>query len=132
MEIPRLSPRDRIGIDIGRKLLAEDAEAWAAANDVCYFDIQSDIAPNQMERFDGATCAAIREACAERSLHMGLHTLSAFNVAKIEPFLRDAADQYLCAYIDLAKRMAPEWVVVHGGYHFTYDYGLRKAVILPI
>lgn len=118
--------RDRIGIDIGRKLPAEEALTWAKANDVRYFDIQCDIAPNAMERFDGETCAAIRETCARDGLHLGLHTLSAVNVAEIAPFLRDAADQYLKAYIDLANQMAAEWVVVHGGYHFTDDKGLRK------
>ena len=119
--------RDRIGIDIGRKLPAERAVAWAAANDVRYFDIQCDLPPNAMERFDARTCAAIREACARDGLHLGLHTLSVVNVAEVAPLLRDAADQYLCAYIDLAKAMAAEWVVVHGGYHFTDDYGLRRA-----
>lgn len=121
-----MSFRDRIGIDIGRKLPAEEALAWAAANDVYYFDIQCDIAPNQMERFDDATCAAIRDACTRDELHLGLHTLSAVNVAEIAPFLRDAADTYLKAYIELARKMAAEWVVVHGGYHFTADIGLRK------
>jgi sugar phosphate isomerase/epimerase len=59
-------------------------------------------------------------------LHLGLHTLSAVNIAEISPFLRDAADQYLRAYIDLAARLRAEWVVVHGGYHFTSDVRLRK------
>ena len=118
--------RDRIGIDIGRKLPAEEAVAWAAANQVSYFDIQCDIAPNAMERFDDAVCAAIRDACSRDGLHLGLHTLSAVNVAEVAPFLRDAADRYLMAYIDLARQMAAEWVVVHGGYHFTADKGLRK------
>lgn len=121
-----MSFRNRIGIDIGRKLPAEEAVAWASANQVRYFDIQCDITPNQMERFDSTTCQAIREACERDGLHLGLHTLSAVNVAEIAPCLRDAADQYLCAYIDLAKQMAAEWVVAHGGYHFTDDYGLRK------
>ena len=119
--------RDRIGIDIGRRLSAEDAISWAAANEVSYFDIQCDIAPNEMERFDPAACAAIRDACAANNLHLGLHTLSAMNTAEIAPFLRDAADEYLRAYIDLARQMAAEWVVVHGGYHFTGDAGLRRA-----
>lgn len=118
--------RNRIGVDIGRKLPAEQAVAWAGANNIRYFDIQCDLAPNAMERFDAATCAAIREACARDGLHLGLHTLSAVNVAEVSPFLRDAADDYLRAYIDLAKAMAAEWVVVHGGYHFTDDYGLRR------
>ncbi len=122
-----MSLRDRIGIDVGRKLPAEEAVAWAAANGVEYLDIQCDIAPNQMERLDDTTCAKIRDACLRDGLHLGLHTLSAVNVAEISPFLRDSVDTYLKAYVELARKMAAEWVVVHGGYHFTSDYGLRKA-----
>lgn len=118
--------KDRIGVDIGRRVSAEDAVAWAAANGVSYFDIQTDIAPNALESFDDARSGPIRDACARGGLHLGLHTLSAVNIAEISPFLRDAADAYLMAYIDLAKRLAAEWVVVHGGFHFTDDKGLRR------
>lgn len=121
-----MSFRDRIGVDVGRRIAAEDAIAWAIDNDVRYFDVQLDVAPNQMERFDDAVCAAMRERCAEHGLHLGLHTLSGVNIAEMSPFLRDAADQYLRAYVDLAKKTGAEWVVVHGGYHFTSDIPLRK------
>ena len=36
----------------------------------------------------------LRDACARDGLHLGLHTLSAVNVAEVAPFLRDAADRY--------------------------------------
>lgn len=121
---------DRIGIDIGRSVSAEDAVAWAKANDVRYFDIQTDIAPNALESFDDARCGPIRDACAEAGLHLGLHTLSAVNIAEISPFLRDATDRYLKAYIDIAKRLRAEWVVVHGGFHFTADKGLRREAAI--
>ena len=121
---------DRIGIDIGRRVSAEDAVAWAKANDVRYFDIQTDIAPNALESFDDARCGPIRDACAEAGLHLGLHTLSAVNIAEVAPFLRDATDRYLAAYIDLAKRLRAEWVVVHGGFHFTADKGLRREAAI--
>jgi sugar phosphate isomerase/epimerase len=119
--------KDRIGVDIGRQVDAETAVAWAAANDVRYFDIQADIAPNAHESFDDARCGPIRKACARDGLHLGLHTLSAVNIAEIAPFLRDATDAYLKSYIDLAHRLAAEWVVVHGGFHFTADVGIRRA-----
>lgn len=122
--------KDRIGVDIGRRVAAEDAVAWAAANDVRYFDIQTDIDPNALETFDDARCAPIRAACARDGLHLGLHTLSAVNIAEIAPLLRDATDAYLTAYIDLAKRLAAEWVVVHGGFHFTADKGLRRQAAI--
>jgi sugar phosphate isomerase/epimerase len=118
--------KDRIGIDLGRSIALEDGIAWAARHGVSYFDAQTDIAPNAMESFDATSCARIAAACERDGLHLGLHTLSAVNVAEISPFLREAADQYLRAYIDLAARLRAEWVVVHGGYHFTSDVGLRK------
>ena len=121
-----MSFRDRIGVDLGRRISVEDGIAWAAANDVKYFDVQLDIAPNAMERFDDAACGKIRDMCAEHGLHLGLHTLSGVNIAEISPFLREAADQYLRAYIDLAKKTGAEWVVVHGGYHMTACREIRK------
>ena len=45
--------------------------------------------------------------------------MSGVNVAEFSPFCRDAVDQYLKAYIDLAVRLDAKWIVVHGGYHFT-------------
>ena len=118
--------KDRIGIDFGRRLAVEDAIACAVANGVVYLDVEADIAPNAMESFDRQRCAAIAEACLRHGLHLGLHTLSAVNIAEMSPFLREAADQYLRAYIDLAVRLKAEWVVVHGGYHFTSDLALRR------
>ena len=108
-----MSLHERIGIDLGRKISTEDGIAWAAANGVHYIDCQIDIAPNQFERFDAPTCAKIRQACAEADIHLGLHTLSAVNIAEYSPFCRDAVDQYLKAYIDLAARLGAGWTVVH-------------------
>ena len=122
--------RQRIGVDLGRKLPLEDGIRWAAANEVRYVDAQIDIAPNAMESFDDARCAAIRDLCAEQGVHLGLHTLSAVNIAEVSPFLRDATDRYLQAYMDLSVKLGAEWIVVHAGYHFTADKDLRMAASL--
>jgi sugar phosphate isomerase/epimerase len=120
-----LTIKERIGIDVGRKLSVEDAIDWAADNSVRSIDCQIDIEPNALESFDENRCAPIREACAKRDIHIGLHTLSAVNIAEVSPFLRDAADAYLKGYIDAARRLNAEWVEVHAGYHFTSDKDLR-------
>lgn len=117
--------RDRIGVDLGRRLPLEDGIEWAAQNEVRYIDAQVDVAPNAMERFDDATCAKIRKACADRGVHLGLHTLSAVNIAEVSPFLRDATDAYLRGYMDLSQKMGAEWIVVHAGFHFSSDAELR-------
>jgi sugar phosphate isomerase/epimerase len=121
---------DRIGIDVGRKLPVEEAIAWAARNGVRAIDVQTDIAPNALESFDAARSARVLEASRASGVKLALHTLSAVNVAEVSPFLREAADRYLEAYIDLAARIEAKWVIVHGGYHFTNDRALRQQAAI--
>ena len=118
--------RQRIGVDVGRRISAEEAVEWAAQNEVYYFDIQTDIAPNALESFNDSHCSKIREGCEQHGLHLGLHTLSGMNIADISPHLREAADAYLRNYIDLSVKLGAEWIVVHGGYHFTGCQKIRK------
>ena len=117
--------RDRIGIDIGRRLRIEEAIAWAAAREVRYIDIQLDTADNALTSFDDARAAGIRQACQKHDVHLGLHTLSAVNVAEYSPFVAEAVDRYLRGYVDVSARLGAEWIVVHAGYHFTSDKEMR-------
>jgi sugar phosphate isomerase/epimerase len=116
---------DRIGVDVGRRLKLEDAIDWAAKHKVRYIDIQLDTGANAVTRFDDARAAAIREALEKHGIHLGLHTLSAVNVAEYSPFLSEAVDAYMRAYIDAAPRLGAESIVVHAGYHFTADPEMR-------
>lgn len=116
---------DRIGVDIGRKLRLEDGIEWAARNGVRYVDIQLDTGANAFTTFDDDRCRAVRALCEKHGLHLGLHTLSAVNVAEYSPLLSDATDEYLKAYIDIYPRLGAEWIVVHAGYHFTADVEMR-------
>lgn len=113
------SLKDRIGVDVGRRLPIEDAIAWARDNAVVYIDVQTDVEPNALESFDTTRCNAVRKAREEAGIHLGLHTLSGVNVAEFSPFCRDAVDAYMKAYVDLAVKLGAGWIVVHGGYHFT-------------
>ena len=115
----QLTLKQRIGIDIGRRVSVEDGIEWAAQNDVHIIDVQTDIHPNALESFDAKRIKNERSAKEEYGLKLGLHTLSGVNVAEISPFCRDAVDAYMKAYIDLAPQIGAEWIVVHGGYHFT-------------
>jgi len=118
--------KDRIGVDIGRRAKLEDGIEWAAENDVSYIDIQLDTGANAIELFDDARCLAVKAMCEKHGIHLGLHTLSGVNMAEYSNFLRQAADSYIFAYIDVAAKLAAEWIVVHAGYHFTADYEKRK------
>ena len=118
--------KDRIGIDLGRKSVLEDGIAWARSQGVKYIDCELDVAPNALETFAGKRGETVRESLRTHGIQLGLHTLSAVNVAEVSPFVRDAVDSYLRAYVDTAKMLGAGWVVVHGGYHFTGDYESRR------
>ena len=119
--------RDRIGIDVGRKLKLEDAVAWAAAHQVRYIDVQLDTGVNALPTIDDKRAAEVRDACARVGVHLGLHTSSAVNVAEYAPYVGDAVERYLEAYVDAAARLDAKWVVMHAGFHFTSDQPERMA-----
>jgi sugar phosphate isomerase/epimerase len=116
---------DRIGVDTGRRLRLEDAVEWAAQHQVRYIDVQLDTGANKVDSIDDARAAAIRDQAERCGVTLGLHTLSAVNVAEYSPFLSDAVDAYMRAYIDVAPKLGAAWIVVHAGYHFTADTKMR-------
>jgi sugar phosphate isomerase/epimerase len=122
-----MSLHDRIGIDIGRKLPLEDAVTWAAAHSVRFVDVQLDTGANALGTIDEQRAAALRAGCERHAIHLGLHTASAVNVAEYAPFVGDAVEQYLRAYVDAAIRLGAEWIVMHAGFHFTADRDERMA-----
>ena len=117
--------RDRIGVDIGGKLALEDAVAWAVANDVRFVDLQLDTGRNALGTIDARRAALVRAAAERAGIHLGLHTSSAVNVAETAPYVGDAVDAYLRAYIDAARLLGAEWIVMHAGFHFTADRATR-------
>ena len=120
-----MSRYDRIGVDIGRHLRLEEAIDWAAAHRVRFIDIQLDTGATALTTFDAARAAAICARVEREGLHLGLHTSSAVNVAEYAPFVADAVDAYLRAYIDLAPLLGARTIVVHAGFHFTADLDQR-------
>lgn len=121
--------RDRIGYDAGGTRL-EEALAWAAANAFHYVDFNADRAANHLQLWSDERVRAVRETCTRHDIHLGLHTSSAVNVAESSPFVSDAVDAYLRGNIDFAMRLGCEWLVVHGGYHFSSDVSARMAASL--
>jgi sugar phosphate isomerase/epimerase len=117
--------KDRIGIDLGRRIRLEEGIEWAAKHGVRYIDIQLDTAANAVTTFDDARAAAVRASCERHGVHLGLHTLSAVNVAEYSPYVSEAMDTYLRSYVDVYPKLGAKWMVVHGGYHFTSDKTMR-------
>jgi sugar phosphate isomerase/epimerase len=120
-----LNLRERIGVDLGRKIRLEEGIEWAAKNSVRFIDVQLDTAENALTTFDAKRCLAVRKLLEKRRIKLGLHTNSAVNVAEYSPHVADAVTEYLKRYVDLFPRLGASWMVVHAGYHFTKDKAMR-------
>ena len=116
-----LGLRARIGVDIGRKLPLDEAVEWAARHQVRFIDLQLDTGANALGTIGDKRAAAVRSACDRQGIRLGLHTASAVNVAEYAPYVGDAVEQYLNAYVDAAVRLGAGWIVMHAGFHFTSD-----------
>ena len=117
--------RDRIGVDLGRKIRLEEGIAWAATNGVRFIDVQLDTAENALPTFNLKRCTAVRKLLDKHRVRLGLHTNSAVNVAEYSPHVSDAVTEYLKRYVDIFPKLGASWMVVHAGYHFTKDKALR-------
>ena len=117
--------RDRIGVDLGELNSIEDGLAAAVRHGIRYLDLKIDIAPNAIETLTPERIRNIRSVCEANGIHVGVHTLSAVNVAEIAPHVREGVDRYLLGHMAACKALGGEWMVVHAGYHFTADRTLR-------
>jgi sugar phosphate isomerase/epimerase len=119
--------RDRIGVDISRRLKLEDAIEWAAQNGLRHIDIQLDTGENALPKFDAKRCAGVRKLLDRHGIALGLHTNSAVNVAEYSPVVADAVTEYLETYVNLVPKLGASWTEMHAGYHFTKDKEARMA-----
>ena len=117
--------RERIGVDLGRKIRLEAGIEWAAQNGVRFVDVQLDTGENALPTFDAKRCTAVRKLLEKHGVKLGLHTNSAVNVAEYSPHVADAVTDYLKSYVDIFPKLGASWMVVHAGYHFKDDKVLR-------
>lgn len=116
--MPRLF--DRIGVDINQKLPLESAVEWAVKHQVPYIDLCLDQTPELLQKGSSRWRKA-RTQLEKAGIRLGLHTLSAVNIAETSPYVSEATDGYLAAYMSAAQHLGAGWIVVHGGYHFGSD-----------
>ena len=95
----------------------EDALVWATAKEYHYLEFNADREPNHLFSWNDERVKAVRATCDNSDIHLGLHTLSAVNVAEFSPYVSEAIDEYHRGYIDLAARLKCEWIVVHSGFY---------------
>jgi sugar phosphate isomerase/epimerase len=124
----RMNLRERIGIDVGGRLTPEDAVEWASDHHVRYIDIQLETGDSALPRINGVRGSRVRSMCERYGVRVGLHTASSVNVAETAPYVGDAVEAYLKAYVDASVRIGAKWVVVHAGFHFGSDKAERMRV----
>lgn len=118
-----MSLADRIGIEVGELLGIREAVEWAGGHGVRYIDLKAEAA--LADGLPDGEAAAIRGLAEELDVSIGLHTHSAVNVAEVAPFVDEATDDYLAAYVEVADAVGADRLVVHGGYHFSSDVERR-------
>lgn len=129
----RLAPvrsfRDRIGFDAGQRPV-EKAVEFAIRHQFHYLDFNADRGPNHLDSWDKNRVRNLRQRCLEEDIQLGLHTLSAVNVAEFSPRVSEAVDEYLLANLELAHRLGCSWMIVHAGFHFSSDEEARRQASL--
>lgn len=120
-----MSLHGRIGLDLGRRSKIEDGLEAAIRHGVRWVDVKIDVAPNAIETLTPDRIARIRTDCETHGIHLGVHTMSAVNVAEVAPHVREGVDRYLIGHMDACKMLGGKWMVVHAGYHFTSDVKMR-------
>jgi sugar phosphate isomerase/epimerase len=108
----------------------ERAIDYAVEHQFGRVDFNADTPPNYPGTFTRERVAAIRELTRRHGVGLGLHTLSAVNMAEITPVMHAAADAYLRQNLDLARDLGCGYVICHGGYHFTSDREERLATAI--
>ena len=108
----------------------EDGLAWAAANDFHFLDFNADHGANILSAWDIERIRRVRSVCEAHDLHLGIHTLSAVNVAEFSPYMSEAVDAYIRANVDLGRQLGVHHVITHAGLHQSSELDLRKAASL--
>jgi sugar phosphate isomerase/epimerase len=105
----------------------EQAVAWAAEHGFRRVDFNADMPANYPDTFTPERVRTIRAQAGDAGIQIGLHTLSAINMAEISPVMHAAIDDYLRQNFDLARALNGGYVICHGGYHFSSDRAARLA-----
>lgn len=108
----------------------EDGIAWAAQNDFHYLDFGADWGGNVLSSWTDERVRNVRALCEQHDIHLGIHTLSAVNVAEFSPFMSEAVDAYISANVDLGKKLGVHHVITHAGLNQSSELEQRYAASL--
>jgi hypothetical protein len=97
--------RDRIGIDVGRRLRLEDAIEWAAEHEVHWIDIQLDVGANALPSLDETA----RLPCAGRAPSTRCISVCTPLRRSTSRKWRPSQRRRRSVYVEIAPRLGSEW-----------------------
>jgi len=121
--------RYRLGSGLGGDTV-EDGIVWGAQHGFHFTDFKADYGPDALAAWPEERVRRFRQLCEQHDMHVGLHTLSAVNVAEFSPHVSEGVDAYLNAYTDLAHRLGAMHVIVHAGLHQSAEVDMREKASL--
>jgi sugar phosphate isomerase/epimerase len=79
--------------------------------------------------FDRRRIRRVRALVDRSGIRCGLHSASFVNTAEIMPTVRKASEAHLREYVDLARALACEYLVIHCGFHFSVYLDRVRAAL---
>jgi sugar phosphate isomerase/epimerase len=103
---------------------------WAVDRGFGRVDFNADGPPNYPATFTPERVQAVRGLAERGGVSLGIHSLSAVNMAEITPVMAAAADRYVRENLELARALSCEYLIMHGGFHFSSDVEPRFAAAI--
>lgn len=97
----------------------EEYFPFAHENGFPWIELSCSNPSNFLDQFNPGRIAGIKRLKDRFGVRCGLHSASFVNSAEIEPTVRKAVAQHLVDYMELARELEAEYLVLHFGYHFS-------------
>jgi len=97
----------------------EEYFPFAQENGFPWMELSCNNPKNFLPTFNTKRINHIKRLREKYQIRYGLHSASYVNSAELEPTVRKAVEKYLLGYLELARRLEAEYLVLHFGYHFS-------------
>lgn len=97
----------------------EEYFPFAHENGFPWLELSCNDPMNFLDKWNPQRIDGIKKLRDQYGLRYGLHSASFVNSAEIEPTVRKAVVEHLHGYLELARGLEAEYLVLHFGYHFS-------------
>lgn len=97
----------------------EEYFPFAHENGFPWMELSCNNPKNFLPTFNARRINTIKKLRDKYHVRYGLHSASFVNSAELEPTVRKGVEKYLLGYVELARKLEAEYLVLHFGYHFS-------------